>query len=322
LDVDGRQIKTSAKPKIMLIGDSCTFGHGVDIYQTFGELLDWRLKTYDVVNLALPGYTAFQGRIVLQKHIDKINPALVIASFGFNDRRYVLEEKGVDSEKYFKQVYRNGYLIPRMSRFSYILRYACRIARGGDPTEFSFATVPPGEFRVHEVFPRVSPDAYRENLEAIVDIAKRSGARIILLSLADSPKQARELYRGIALIEEDRTADAEDALLPVAQGASVFSTLAKRFACELLEQSGMHADAQKISRIEKPIVTLHGGKPLFLDTEYAEIMKRVALDRNVTFVDGTSSLKDHPEYFLDFCHFNRRGHRLIADLLAESIELH
>jgi lysophospholipase L1-like esterase len=320
LEVDGRQIKASAKPKIMLIGDSCTFGHGVEIYHTFGELLDWRLQKYDVVNLALPGYTSLQGRIVLQKHIDKIKPVLVIASFSFNDRRYVLDERTVDSEDYFKQVYRNGYLIPRLSRYSYILRYMYEIVQGDAQDAGSLPSGSGGEFHVQELHPRVSPDAYRENLEEIVDIARGSGARIILLSLADSPKRARELYRGITLIEEGRPDDAAEALLPVAEGTSVFSTLAKRFLRELFEQRGRHADAQKLSRIDELIVSLHGGKPLFLDVEYARIMEQVALARSVTFVDGTTSLKEHPEYFMDFSHFNENGHRLIADLLEGKIE--
>lgn len=320
LSVDSRQINSSAKPKIMLIGDSCTFGHGIGMDDTFGELLERQLNKYDVVNLALPGYTAVQGRIVLQHHIGKIKPVLVIASFSFNDRRYVLDEADIDSDEYFKQVYRNGHLFPRVSRVSYVVRYFYRIVHGVNPDAQGLPARRKGEFYVNTVHPRVSPDDYRENLEEIVDIAKQNGARILFLSLADSPKRAQELYRGIALIDEGKHTEAVEALWPVAYGSSVFSTLAKRFLFELLEKKGMHNDARKVGLIEEPIVSLHGGKPLFLDVEYARIMQIVASERSVPFVDGASALRNHPDYFMDFSHFNENGHRLIAQLLAETIE--
>lgn len=319
LSVDGRQIRQSSKPRILLIGDSCTFGHGVAIDDTFGELLERRLAKYDVVNLALPGYTSLQGRIVLQRRIDEIRPEIVVVSFGFNDRRYILKEASIDSEKYFKQVYRGGYLIPQVSYFSYLVRYLYRIARGGDPIDRTLAAPKDEKFYVNSVFPRVSPDAYRGNLDEIIDIAERSGARVLLLSLADSPKRARELYQGIELIDQGKYAEAVQALGPVAYGTSVFSALAKRFLCDLLEKRGRYADAQKVALIEEPIVSLHGGEPLFLDVEYAGIMQQVASVRGVTFVDGTTPLKSHPEYFMDFSHFNEDGHRLIANLLATEL---
>jgi lysophospholipase L1-like esterase len=322
LKVDSKQIDNSSKPKIMLIGDSCTFGHGVAIDDTFGELLEGHLKKYDVVNLALPGYTTLQGRIVLQQHIRKIKPEIVIASFSFNDRRYVLNKQSIDSEKYYKQMYRKGHVIPRVSYYSYTVRYLSRIIQGERPDEQEIPINHDEEFYVHKVFPRVSPDDYRQNLNKIIDLAKEHNARVLLLSLADSPKRAQGLYKGLALLEEGNHAAAVEELWPVAYGSTVFSALAKRFLFEVLEKRGLTEDAQKISLIEEPIVSLHGGKPLFLDVEYAGIMKKVASERGIPFVDGTSALRNHPEYFMDFSHFNENGHMLVAQLLAETVTAH
>src|SRR5437016_8367218 len=60
-DVDLRDLKRFDKKRILLLGDSCTFGNGVAIGDTFGQIVNTRLPDYRTVNLGDPGYTSFQG---------------------------------------------------------------------------------------------------------------------------------------------------------------------------------------------------------------------------------------------------------------------
>jgi len=59
--------------RILFLGDSTTFGWGVERAERFSDRLgDWLNAAstglrYDVVNLALPGYSSYHGRIVLER---------------------------------------------------------------------------------------------------------------------------------------------------------------------------------------------------------------------------------------------------------------
>jgi lysophospholipase L1-like esterase len=76
--------------RILTLGDSCTFGLGVDDAQTWPAQLQQLLNAdgdrVEVINAGVPGYSAFQGRRFLEKEGLHLAPDLVIAGFGFNDR--------------------------------------------------------------------------------------------------------------------------------------------------------------------------------------------------------------------------------------------
>lgn len=79
----------AARP-ILALGDSCTFGYGADDSGTYparlGELMTGaRGGKHQVVNSGVPGWTALQGRIFLERNIESLRPGLVVAGFGYND---------------------------------------------------------------------------------------------------------------------------------------------------------------------------------------------------------------------------------------------
>jgi hypothetical protein len=172
---------------------------------------------------------------------------------------------------------------------------------------------------VDAIYPRVSPASYRENLVEMIKLTREHDTQIVFLSLADSPRRAESLYRGIDLLEKGETAAAVEELGTVAYGSSIFSTLAKKYLVNILEDRNLHDEARKVGAIEDPIISLHGGKPLFLDSEYSDVMREVASDHDVLYVDGAAALQRHPEYYMDFSHFNENGHSLIAHRMAEVI---
>lgn len=72
------------KPVVLCVGDSCTFGVGVDDHETFASLLQSTFPRARSLNAGVPGYSAFQGRVLLDEYqLDP--PEITVISFLFND---------------------------------------------------------------------------------------------------------------------------------------------------------------------------------------------------------------------------------------------
>lgn len=74
-----------ARQLVVFLGDSTTFGVGVDDDRTYAALLQQRLGGVQGVNLGVPGYSAYQGRLRVQQFPLAAPPAAVVVTFGFND---------------------------------------------------------------------------------------------------------------------------------------------------------------------------------------------------------------------------------------------
>jgi lysophospholipase L1-like esterase len=75
----------SPRHRILFLGDSCTFGIGVDDRQTFPALLQARLPGVQCINAAATGYSAYQGRILLEQLKLGVPLDAVVITFGRND---------------------------------------------------------------------------------------------------------------------------------------------------------------------------------------------------------------------------------------------
>ena len=71
-------------PSVVCLGDSCTFGLGVDDAETFPAQLGGSTGTA-VLNAGVPGYTAFQGRRLLESRLAEWSPKAIVVQFGWND---------------------------------------------------------------------------------------------------------------------------------------------------------------------------------------------------------------------------------------------
>ncbi|MFQ5702076.1 MAG: SGNH/GDSL hydrolase family protein [Acidobacteriota bacterium] len=77
--------------RIVALGDSSTFGWGVDPQRNYPFLLEVELKRrypeakIEVVNLGVCGYTSLQGRVLLEREALRYDPDVVILSYGSND---------------------------------------------------------------------------------------------------------------------------------------------------------------------------------------------------------------------------------------------
>jgi len=75
----------NAKHRIVFLGDSCTFGLGVGNEETFPAVIQRTIPGAECINLAVPGYTAFQGRRVFERFPFAGPVDVVVITFGRND---------------------------------------------------------------------------------------------------------------------------------------------------------------------------------------------------------------------------------------------
>jgi len=88
--------KKSAVARIVTIGDSSTFGWGVDDEFTFQALLERRFDrgrdtAAEVLNLGMSGHTSRHGLGMFEHYVRELDPDVLVISYGANDARYVLQ---------------------------------------------------------------------------------------------------------------------------------------------------------------------------------------------------------------------------------------
>jgi hypothetical protein len=108
LAVDSHKIADTRKKKIIFIGDSNTFGYRVQTRESFVQVVENLLPNVNAINLGVPGYSSYQGRVTVEKYVPILKPDLVIVSFKFNYRRYVLEPVKPDSAEQFEKFYQSS----------------------------------------------------------------------------------------------------------------------------------------------------------------------------------------------------------------------
>lgn len=82
--------------RILIFGDSSSFGWGVEQDERYGELLGKRFESelgsateVEVGNFAIPGDSSEFGSLIFNQFASRYNPDLVILSFGANDAKHV-----------------------------------------------------------------------------------------------------------------------------------------------------------------------------------------------------------------------------------------
>ncbi|MBU1627982.1 hypothetical protein KKB18_11495 [bacterium] len=74
--------------KVLCLGDSCTFGAGIEYEMTYPFLIEKKLnedsnqRKYKVINAGVPGYTSFQGLRFLEQNLDYLKVNVATLYFG------------------------------------------------------------------------------------------------------------------------------------------------------------------------------------------------------------------------------------------------
>ena len=171
--------------RIVCLGDSVTFGYRVPVvwpdkpteydpdWLPFPMLLEKHLRAanpgrpIEAFPMAVPGYTSHQGLAWLRRDINWLKPDLVVVSFGWNDVSLsdVPDREAVRTTWLPVSV---RWLIDHSQAFAHATRWLRQRGQNANqPRVRPVSRVPEGE--------------YLNNFSAIVDLARGSGAKVIVL---------------------------------------------------------------------------------------------------------------------------------------------
>lgn len=168
--------------RIVVLGDSSTFGWGVEHFETYAEQLGtalarrWSIdrSRIEIVNLGVPGYSSFQGRVLLERFALGLDPDVIVWSYLSNDGAMTGES---DQSTYEKRIGASGALLAALhqSRAFETLEAWIAVARGRlqpaaalDPYDAAQRNIP--SYRVAAT-----------NLRSVVDLARDRGVPIVLV---------------------------------------------------------------------------------------------------------------------------------------------
>jgi len=153
---------------VLVLGDSCSFFGTPSWPERLEALLRERDPGAEVWNAAVPGYSSYQGRRLLETRGAALSPDWVVAYFGWNDHWL-----GLGSTDRLVGLEHRATLPGPVARFLERLR----LVQAGRALRTRLALPPPERRPL-----RVPPGDYRANLEAICRLAEERGARVAFVT--------------------------------------------------------------------------------------------------------------------------------------------
>lgn len=311
---DGGKLADTLHKKILFVGDSNTFGNDQPTTHIFVSLVDSLMPEAVTINMGVMGYTAYQGLVLLRRMLARCRPDVIVVSFSYNDRRYVLDRNDRDGPEFFQRAFDALKREERERTLERIylyrsLRFVLRAV--------GLLTVPqpPLVARADTLTARVPPEDFRSHLSAIAREAHQHDVPLVFLLLKDNPVQTEHLNRGLDLLARGNRPAAKEELLIASREPTVFRMLASIHLARLLRDAGDTTRADDVCTFRHPPYSLQGGYPLYRDHEYNLVVREVAAEFQAGIVDGGALLDAYPWVYYDFCHFDTTGHRLVAEAL-------
>ena len=179
------QSKQPGAIRIVCLGDSVTFGYRVPAvwpehpseydptWLPYPMLLEKELRAanpgreIEVITMAVPGYTSHQGLAWLRRDIDRLQPDLLIVSFGWNDASLsdVPDREAIKTSWWPVSVRR---LIDYSQAFAHATRWLRKVDQANRDL-----ILPPA--------PRVSKEEYIANMLAMVELGRDRRAAAIII---------------------------------------------------------------------------------------------------------------------------------------------
>lgn len=201
--------KTPGVTRIVTLGDSSTFGWGVEPAYTYQHLLEQRLVNADqpaeVLNLGISGHTSRHGLGVYKHYARELEPDWLIVSYGANDARFVLQ--AVDGVLSQDDTWRGTArdLLYRFETFKLLRRWILGVY---DPFDASRARAE-REGNQRELVRSVPRDVYIDNLRSLIGQARQQGTKTALLAVCALPEYVSAM-RQVADAENVVMVDALD----------------------------------------------------------------------------------------------------------------
>lgn len=180
----GREVVPGPHPgtyRIVCMGDSSTFGWGVESDEAYPALLEAELRRrhpdlrFEVVNLGVCGYSSFQGRVLMEREALRWEPDLVTFSYGSNDWSRVPEPFDEAYARNAGWVGAVRSLLHESRAYRIYAAYITRLLSGEEGPENGAG----GEA---EMPLNVGPERSEENVKALVAMAREAGAEAILVT--------------------------------------------------------------------------------------------------------------------------------------------
>ena len=296
--------KSDHEFRIVVLGNSCVFGNEVRYEETICAQLEDLLNNagsgiYRVFNAGVPGYSSYQGLIMLQEKVIGLNPDLLLVSFGFNDRRTVPDSTWMDGGEFFERDYRAQTRMQNL-RKSYLVRFVFWLFKMDEKIPV-----------IEDYVVRVDKFDYKNNIENIIRTAEAAEIPVILFSIPDNPKYL-EAY-GWASDAMDRD-DFPLAQKFIEKNENIYSRMARwQFNKRLRSSDFIVPDIQEYT----DLMAFHGGLPIYTSEEYDIFLKAAAKSMDVPIIGYIAELE--PADYIDFIHLNKTGSEKIAAKLAEYI---
>ena len=164
--------------RIAFLGDSCTFGWGVDTPDTFVARLAARQRDagadLEMLNAGYPGQSAIVGRYMLAEKVLPLRPDVVVLGFSANNAFRL--SVASDAERFRFLVARRLLLRSRL-----LYEVAVRLARRSAPALNPRDRAAVAGQRLSSVKRLAAPDEFEAATRAMVSDARRQGAAVVLL---------------------------------------------------------------------------------------------------------------------------------------------
>jgi len=330
----GGPVSPAKKPgtrRVIVIGDSATFGVNVADQDTYPAMLERMLNDgsekhkWEVVNGGVIGYTSWQGLEMFQKRVLAYSPDCVIISYAMND--------GTPNW--------SGIPLRRMNRAGALTAFT-RNQAFQHSRVFRLLLLKAAHWRVVAAHrrkgrspqtdsPSVPPDEYRNNLVSMARLARASGVRVLFFWVPVQLKGLNVDYTIYPYWIYNRQA-AEKAVTDLKGKAEKARVEGKRellspyyfMIAKLEEYTGDPASAKEYY-LKALLAAAGPNEPRFNSYKYRGIMKSVAREEGLRFVDAYGAFADSemsgspPDLFTDPYHPGKNGNRIIAGMLREEI---
>jgi lysophospholipase L1-like esterase len=323
------QTKKQGTCRIIAIGDSCTYGLGAkNTSNTYCGQLEDKLREHDiaaeVINAGVPGYSSYQGLVLLREELLALQPDLILVRFGLND--YLYAESVPDKIMPITH--------PALLRLEEIIGHSrfCRLRKRAIEK-----TISKRSENVEKLDRRVSLEDFDANLTEMVRLARSANADVIILNNplrkniplvwnarpAFFKKNGRlerhwiwigEMTRPGFLQNPSTSNSVEDIKTALAQWPDW--DILHYFLAQKYEAAGL----DDLAELEyKKAIELDEDRAVI--SEYNLHAEQVAWKEGAQYIDLATQFEKLPssEYFADERHETEAGHALIAQLVAENI---
>ena len=335
--------KGGKKPvlRIVTLGASPTFGWGVEQNDTYAQVLERILRDtlnteqVEVINAGQIGFSSYQGLKFFREVILPLKPNMITVSYVINDvdkYRFFRNHSAPDSQ--LKP--QSGLLVAvenalEHSRFFRLYRKLVNGTKSASQQFFGERGT--GEYRESR---RVSPEEYRANITALIDLAQQHGIDVVLVKMPvnlplpvkvpeSNVIRAKQTVTEAMVWAERGYREEAIRLLQQALAYNPNTPRAHYYLGQLYQRTGKRKQARK--HFERTVV-LELYECARLALEYHRVLDDIAAQRDVRLVDVVTAFDEYRRYggdylFLDpehdTIHPNRTGHAVIGWAIYDEI---